>query len=1073
MESASRSWTSAARFAVAVAVTTVATGEAGAVPNPRCAGACEDGVTACGGASDCDAGRCAFPDACLPGFAGLIEAVLPEAPGGVDDPTTWSCGALSCRVEGEALRFASTFGVDAMAVKDLVLEPGRRYLVRAEMRSDPGAWGWLEVSGEDLLARAPELVGEEPWRPTSVVVDLPAGSTPRALQLRLHAGGEGELGIRRVVVYVLGTWGVWLRLGVAEPADVGATFELARVLRHVDDPPGPSPRPCADGPLAGCVDPRFASFVAEPGGRTPWIEVSAMFAGGERATLAWDVATDGAEGDQPLSVLAEVAWAPDPATIIWADRLTVTDGAPRFALALPEGAPSPDVVRAHIGWVRDAIADDRASLTPAARSPQRVALGAMVNEIDEFDAWPAIAEGALALEVELGLNAASYLTAVPRAEDHALARSLGLTRRIVDASALLPADATYDLDLAAIRDEVRARLSAPRWTELAGALADPDDALALTGPMGRALAGPAYRAAFHAWLAERAAADGLAPEDLGVARFEDVPPLEGSVAGAGELAARRPDPIDPHAARRFVWAWRFWQIAVDRLWDAARDAWREATDTAWRLLGELDATTMPRASGGMSMTLLDASAEHDCHVWDIGFAADRAAGHASPWRTSDYALLARVDAARGDLGRKLLELMVRGFDAFELARYGPHDLAYSGAGGGLGARSRPWLDRVARAAELVAAAEGPLAGARRAVSPVVILGAESDAAWTDLAGPTPDELGWHMALSQSHVPVDVMPESEIAAGRLEGPDAPRRLLFVLRRHVSKEAFVAIRRWVEGGGTLVLGPDIASHDELGQLDIERATWLAIAPGTAEEGAVTVQWLTPDGLATFEYDGPTSQLVGVGATTLAVVGEDRPVVVRVPRGRGRVLAIGLRMGEVYRRPVDACDRRPAALPPIHPGALSGAMRRAMASVASPLDAIRDVTADDPRLSIHALSAPTGPVVVVVSWASEPIDVVLSAAAWRGCDLVHEHVDDFTLPVIFGSALLRIDRAAVLTWDPSACERPAVVEPVVLEDAREEDVRPRPADDDGCSGGAPAGWLALALVAVARARRRAPTR
>ena len=39
------------------------------------------------------------------------------------------------------------------------------------------------------------------------------------------------------------------------------------------------------------------------------------------------------------------------------------------------------------------------------------------------------------------------------------------------------------------------------------------------------------------------------------------------------------------------------------------------------------------------------------------------------------------------------------------------------------------------------------------------------------------------------------------------------------------------RAVEAGGTLVIGPDLASYDEHGQLDIERATWLAVGSNTS--------------------------------------------------------------------------------------------------------------------------------------------------------------------------------------------------------------------------------------------------
>jgi len=1066
----------------------VARGEvARATPNPRCAGTCADGTTACGSVNDCGGATCVFPDACLPGMAGLIEAVLPET--GVDDPAAWSCGLLRCRAVDGALAFASTFGRDVVAVKDLVVEPGRRYLVRGRMRADADTFGWLDVSGLGVAARAPDVVGPLDWTWLSAMFDVPAGGGAARLQLRLHAEGPGELGVRDLVVYVLGEHGVWLRFELLAPRRAVA-YELGPVLRHVTTPPGARPVVCAEGPPApadpGCIPRALARVEAEAGAPSPWIEVSALFAGGARATHGWRLVdpTSGAALPDDVEVRAEVAWRPEEAAVLWTDA--IAPGRPMVALHLPEGVPAPDRIGADVGWLGDGIAADRAAFEPASARPSRLVVAAMVKSLDEFAAWPARAADLLGLLADLGLDAAAYLTSAPRPEDRVAAATLGLVHRVLDAEALLwpPDEAPRDLDRAASAAAVTARAGTAPWVdELAAIAAAEDGDTLLVGGAARGvpLSGPAYAAELHAWLEATASAEGLTPADLGVTRWDEVTPLEGLTAES--LAALRPDPHDAEAARRFVWALRFWSVASAELWGATVAALADAAGADVHatlnagsplspgptgLASGLELQTLAGQRGGRAMLAeLDLGGADDCRAWDVGWFADWLAGQAEPWREPGFIVGARLDAQHGDQGRELLELATRGVGWFEHVAYGPYDLSTTPAGGGLGAASGPWLERVARASELLARAEPWIVGATRSPPAIALLASRSDPVWTDTAAGSDDELGWHMALSQAGYAVDVMPESEIEAGRLEGPGAAKRLLLVLRKHVSRAAFVAIRRWVEDGGTLVLGPDLAAYDEYGQLDIERATWLGVAPGPARDDEVDVQWVTGDGLTSFSVPGPWSELVGIGATTIAIADDERPVALRVPRGRGRVFALGLPIGAAYRRPVLACRARPAGVAPAFPEQLSGAIRSAMTSIPVDLDLdqARAVAADDPRLSLQRLTGPAGPVVVAVAWSAEPLDVALSSPAWRGCDTVHEAIDDYDVPVIFGSLLMRIERAAVLTWDPDACDAPAVADDP--DDDAREDTTPRRVDD-GCAGGAPPRLLlplALALAALAR--------
>ncbi|MFO0751633.1 MAG: hypothetical protein U1F43_39100, partial [Myxococcota bacterium] len=623
-------------------------------------------------------------------------------------------------------------------------------------------------------------------------------------------------------------------------------------------------------------------------------------------------------------------------------------------------------------------------------------------------------------------------------------------------------------------------------------VADPDAVFAILGDESAGLffAGPAYADAFHAWLADEAGGSGVAPADLGVASFDDVAPLEDM--GWWLVPERRPDPsVDAAAARRWVWALRFWNVATARAFAVALDELETAVggDVAAAINSgtPIAAGYFQYAYGTEYQTMMaqrgvDAffgegflSYLDNCLAWDLGFYGDWVAGQLEPWgsgasrpRAATY-----LHAYRGDSGRKMLELAGRGFTWFNHYAYGTFDLSTGDGAGGFGAGSVPWLERVASGSELLAKAEPALAGAAREPSPIVMLGSQSDPVWSDLPAASDDEIGWHMALVQSHYPIDIMPESEIEAGRLEGPAAPKRLLFVLRKHVSKAAFTAIRRWVEAGGTLVLGPDLASHDEYGQLDVARAEWLAVAPGPEHAAAAhqSLQWATDEGLVTFFYEGGWRELVGIGGTTLAVAGDDeRPIALRLARGRGRVVALGVALGETYRRPTLACGSRPSALPPEYPDAFADAMRAAMASVPASvgLAEARPVWSDDARVSLQAVTGPNGPAVIAVAWADGPVDVALTAPAWQGCSRVHDVVGDADLPVIFGSVLAPIERAAVLTWDPDECQRPSSPE---ADDTAEDP--PKKAADDGCATGLGPAWMAaLVLVgaALARASRRA---
>lgn len=289
-----------------------------AEPNDLCPGACPDGAP-CGSPSDCGGEACTFPDACLPGLSALIEAVEPELPNALNTyDSGWACGYLTCVPTADELAFSSAFGIYTYAIKDLTLAPGRTYLLRALLGADPGAFGYLDVVSYDLDADSPWVWDAPVPVPVTIWFEVPATHTG-PVELHLHADGTGSLHLSDVVIYDLTDYQVWLRFA-APDATGPVRFTDGWVLRHgiaADDPHGYYPRACY-GPVGPtCIDPALTDTVAAPGAFSPWLEVSAMFDGGWRASHAWDV-TDATTG-APLNdttVQVQLAWAPDPDAVL-------------------------------------------------------------------------------------------------------------------------------------------------------------------------------------------------------------------------------------------------------------------------------------------------------------------------------------------------------------------------------------------------------------------------------------------------------------------------------------------------------------------------------------------------------------------------------------------------------------------------------------------------------------------------------------------------------------------------------------------------------------------------------------
>ncbi len=1050
-----------------------------AAPSHYCPGTCADTGAACGSDGDCDGPVCAFADACLPGLARLVAAVVPEGPGGLNDAASgWTCGLLDCNADVDHLSFKSDYGITAIATKDIALKPGKRYLAIAEMRADPGAWGYFDIAGDDIGGVSDEAVAPE-WTRVTAFVTVPASPSGHTGQIlfRLHADGPGYVGIRNIALLELRDYGVFLRFELLSPARP-ARFDAGFILRHAGDGPGfyPVACPAESVPVAGCVDPALLSVQAAAGDATPWIEVSRMFGpapGGWRVTIPWDL-SDPIDG-QPIDggrVAVTVAFAPDDsgASNVWVGEREVVGN--RIGVVLPEGVPSPVELLATPGFVADAIANDRAVLAaagaPPSAQPRAFKVGTMVNTIDIFDAPAAIAEDGLRLLAELGLNAADYFTDVPSAGERDLAQRLGLVNRFLHAEGLLGVAGYSDIDFdpAAIETLVESVLDDPYWAREVGEAAAAGTRFAILGDEigGLSFAGPMYRAAYVAWLEEA----GVTAADLGLESLSEALPLESF--GWWKIPDVRPlDPAaDVAAARRYYYALRFWNEATAETYAIARRSMvarfgdMPAAHNAGSPLGGLyfqsalgsDFQAMARhraVTGFFGEGFL--GYQDDCHAWQLGVYADYVAGVTSPWREAaaargeSFPLASYLHAYRGDIGAKMLELAARGFEWFNHYSYGPYDLSTGDGAGGLGEPSRPWLERVRAGSELLAMAEPWLIGATREPASIVMLASQVDNIWSDADGVTAEEIGWHLALTQAHHPVDFMLEDEIAQGLLENPLVSRKVLIIMRKHVSAAAWSAIARWVDAGGTLILGGDLATHDELGQYDRARSEWtLFFADPGGSPGSETIRWANTRGSASFAYAGAWSELVSIVGTAVGFSDDERAVALRIPRGRGRIYALGLGLGAHYRLPETTCDgTRPAALAQ-RPSGFSAVTREVMSDLVEAGGAAPSVRADAPSVALHRLTSAAGePLVLAIPWANEPVSLALTIPELARCERVREVLEGRELPVTFGSVLATLDGPAIFTWSTADCAPPVVVEPAP------EVVEPSPPRADGGCGGA----------------------
>jgi hypothetical protein len=303
----------------------------------------------------------------------------------------------------------------------------------------------------------------------------------------------------------------------------------------------------------------------------------------------------------------------------------------------------------------------------------------------------------------------------------------------------------------------------------------------------------------------------------------------------------------------------------------------------------------------------------------------------------------------------------------------------------------------------------------------------------------------------------------------------RSVLVLLRRHVSREAWGGIERWVEGGGHLVTGADLPVFDEAGQLVLSRASWFGIDVGTLtppESGTTSIQWETATGSVTFQVAAPTRDLYGLSGGPIAWADDERPVALRFFRGRGRVIVSGVALGEAYMAPVDACvtaaEAGGAGLAEV--AGWSDAIRAAGESVVRGAGLRADSVVKSEGAILRAFGTPQKPLLALLTYDPRPRNLVFESFALQRCVGVIDLLGGADAYVNLGSVIASVRGAALFAWDPAACDVPVVTPrpDIPVEQPPEIEVVER-----GCGAGASGQglWLLLAVSAgwLAAWRRR----
>ena len=248
---------------------------------------------------------------------------------------------------------------------------------------------------------------------------------------------------------------------------------------------------------------------------------------------------------------------------------------------------------------------------------------------------------------------------------------------------------------------------------------------------------------------------------------------------------------------------------------------------------------------------------------------------------------------------------------------------------------------------------------------------------------------------------------------------------------------------------------------------REAWLSAALSERTEvHAATIDWTTTGSLISFPYSGPLRTITSAEGSVLGRTDSDAIVALRLRRGHGAVVVLGVDLGRAFLAGATCRSTLPTALARFATG-FPAQLGRAMGSLPVATGLARPVAVDRTDVAAHVITSPGGAALLLVSYANGPVDVALTAHGLANCQSVTDLVTGEAHALAYGSFSLTLNDVAILTWDASEC---AGLIPPTPDAESGDTAEPAPPRHDGCRGGSAAGGLAIVLgVLVSLAARR----
>lgn len=493
------------------------------------------------------------------------------------------------------------------------------------------------------------------------------------------------------------------------------------------------------------------------------------------------------------------------------------------------------------------------------------------------------------------------------------------------------------------------------------------------------------RREFQAWCRERAPL-----EDFGASRWEDVLPFADWKPGMPDAGAW---PCDTAArGANLCWSVRFMGWSTARFYEPAARALLADGVRVSPLRGptptwdghSLDYFDFYDTTPTTAVTWETSNRDARVWQWD-GYLASITQ---SIERRHGQPVHVYVKPHRGAPIQRLLATASRGARSFNWYNYGP---PYLQGDEFTGPAAEPLMMDVARAARILGAAEQVVHEAchEQPRAPVAILFPRTTHDMRRGIGHTNhfQDVKWvWTALVHDHVPVDVVSETMVAAGDLEG----RRALYVVGSHVPADAQRAIAAWVRAGGALWTDIEGLARDEYGRPAAEGALltgqkkpqvelWgrdpgykaSALDPfAGSEKGAYAAPEfarIVPAAAAT--GDAVTAAvgrqpLDADGAEVLARFADGKPAAIRRTVGAGTVHVVGTFAGLAYSEPVRRADYDMSRD--------FQAARRALVTCAVPPDRVpRPAACESPLVETAVVRRGGDAAVFLMNWAFRAVE------------------------------------------------------------------------------------------------------